>query len=715
MILSALFAAMLTSEQDYVIPAEASADYRKLATSIEDAMVEKNYEKGAALIAQLPRANATFRVDATKVPAAQRIIFAAAIAESAKMWQSALDGTVTFASSGVGPGDITLLFTSVSTPLLTWTPNAAPAKLTANLPVSSGNAAYDSRVAFARYIGLGTISKGPTLTPKDIEAAKKILNLTRLLNETIQSMAPDFQVPAGASSEFHHLVLDIAKALSTKNYAEADLLGARLPKSKVTWSFDDSKLNADQKEQFSQSAQVAVEGWEKFMAGQVEFKKVPKGKADISFSFEPVLAKVPGTNQVAGTAFFLAGDASLPQIEAVIGLKRGPKLDFVLAREVYNECLFTVGRYFGLAPSPQVGAAMGRLEGQMPNQNNLNQAENGAARKLLSLSTYLRGTIQKRQSIEVRQPIVSLEKLKLDFDPQLEGDLGRATMLVSNPGTSTLVLELKGDCGCITGEVQATILPGKSAILTGKFDTIALAGDVHHNLILKTNDPDKPVIVIPVSITVTPRAEIVFPSTNTAYMDQPERTFVFYVHSAESKLFKVSEANVMGMSLTAKAEPFDGEVTNFQKAGKKQLIHGYKVTVDTSKVPTEALFGRNSITVYLRTDSPKINLVKAQVFVQKGIVSLPETVYLGSPQGVADSTFSLIRTGRPFAIKKITSDSKYLTFEITPHTPTNPSAYNIQVIYDGKAPGHRIKGIITIETDDPKQPTIKLPYQTNQT
>ena len=103
------------------------------------------------------------------------------------------------------------------------------------------------------------------------------------------------------------------------------------------------------------------------------------------------------------------------------------------------------------------------------------------------------------------------------------------------------------------------------------------------------------------------------------------------------------------------------------------------------------------------------------MFVQKGIVSLPESVYLGSPQGVSDSSLVLIRLGRPFKLKSISSDSKYLTFETVPNTSTNPSAYTIRVIYDGKAPEHRLKGTITIETDDANQPTIKIPFQTSQT
>jgi Protein of unknown function (DUF1573) len=714
MIIPALFLATTIAKDDFTVPVEASSEFRKLALSIEDALVEKNFEKGSKLIAQLPRTSASIRVDLSKVPAAQRPAFQSAVTNSAKTWQTALGGTATFSPSASQTADVNFVFGPAYIPTWKWTPNSSPPILTATLPSIAESATDNCRLSFAKYLGLSSISKGSILSAKDISAAKKVLNLSRLLQESIQSMAPDYRVPVGASSEFHHLVIDIEKALSSQDFATADKLSAMLPRSSINWSFDNTKLNADQKEEFSKAAEAALNAWQKGLGSEVAFKKVAKGKADIAITFEPVLAKISGTKEVAGAAFFLGTDSTQPSIETVIGLKRGPRLESVLAREVFNECVFTFGRYLGLAPSPLLGSAMGRIEGQMGNSNGVSQQDIGSVRKILTLSDQLRRAVQKRQAIESRQPILSIDKTSLEFVSQYQGDVGKATILVTNTGTSTLELDLKGDCGCITGDVQATLLPGKSAILTGFYNTTELSGDVHHNLILKTNDADKPLLVIPCSITVNARAEVVYSGSNTAFMDDADRTFTFYVNSVESKIFKVIEAAVMGMQMTAKAEPFEGEVSNFQKSGQKQMVRGYKVTVDTSGVPAAAFFGRSSAMVYLRTDNPKIGIVKAQIFVQKGIVSLPESVYLGSPQGAADSTFVLLRLGRPFDIKKVTSDSKNLTFEITPNAVTNPSGYTIRVIYDGKVPGHHLKGTITVETSDAKQPVIKLPFQTSQ-
>ena len=716
MIIPALFlASFARGQQDFAIPAEASAEFRKLAISIEDAMVEKNYDKGSKLIGLLPKLKATYRVETTKVPVAQRPAFVSAVAASAKMWQNSLDGAVSFdLSRGLASGDINFVGAPIAAPTWQWTPITSPTFLTATLPAVPASVAYDSRLAFAKYLGLATVSKGATLSAKDISGAKKILRLSNLLRQVILSMAPDYRVPAGASSEFHHLVLDIERALDSKDFAAASKLSIRLPHKKVTWSFDDSKLNEDQKKEFLRSTERAIEAWQTNLPGIVEFAKAPKGKADISITFEPILSKIPGGNDVFGAAFFFAADSSLPQLEAVFGLKRGPKFENVLGREIYNESLFTIGRYLGLAPNPQIGTAMGRQEGQMANQNTVTQLDIASATKAMNLSNLLRTAIQKRQVVEFRQPILAMDQSRLDFAPQFQGDDGKATILITNTGTSTLELDVKGDCGCITGQVQQTLLPGKSAILTGKYDTSEITGDVNHNLILKSNDPDRPVLVIPCRIMVNPRAEIVYSGSNTAYLDGNDKSFTFYINSVEAKIFQITQTAVAGMPLTATAEPFEGEVSNFQKLGLKQKVKGYKVVVDTSQVPSGALFGRSSAMVFIRTDHPKIGILKVQMFVQKGIVALPESIYLGSPQGISDSTFVLLRLGRPFSIKKISSDSKFLKFDISSNGEADPSGYTVRVIYDGKAPGHRLKGTVTVETNDPKQPTILIPFQTSQ-
>ena len=703
-------------QQEFAIPSEASSEFRILASSIEKAFAEKDFEKGTKLVDQLPKENAVYRVGFAKgTSAVQKQQLSSAIANSAKKWRSGLDGLVMFSRVDTPKSQIVLEFAQSPSSTWKWMTSAKSNFLLASVPWTVSEATYLGNLTFAKYLGLRTISKGESLSEKDINAAKRVVELTRLLRSSIQSLTPNLQVPVGASSEFHHLVIDIQNALGKRDFVSAEKLSKLLPTSAVTWNVNSAKLNSDQQGEYNEVINVAVSNWAKALGGAVEFKKITSGIADIAMSFEPELAKLPGTNYVAGAAWFFGVDSTQPKVEAVIGLKRGASLTSTLGRDVFNESQFAIGRCLGLAPSPLLGSAMGRIEGSMVNINSISQQEVNAVKKILLLSKQLRGMVQKRQVVVSSYPSLKLERESLVFSDQIQGDLGQAKMLVTNTGTAPMELELRGDCGCVTGTVSSVLAPGESSLMVGNFFTSELVGDIHHNLILKTNDPDRPIIVIPARIRVIPRAEVVFTDSNTVYLDSDAKEFIYYVHSAESKLFNIVAASVIGMPFSVQASPFDGEVASLAKQGGKVKIHGYKVIVDTSKLSARDVFGRSEATVYLRTDNPKLNYVKAQIFVQKGIVSLPESVYFGSPQGVADSSFVLIRLGRPFNILKVTADSKFLKFEVKPNSQVQPSAYTIRAIYDGKSPGHRFKGTIIVETDDPSQPTIKLPYQTSQT
>ncbi len=530
----------------------------------------------------------------------------------------------------------------------------------------------------------------------------------------LQTPPPDYSVPAGVSSEFHHLVIDIETKMAAKDFAGADKLAKMLPRTSVSYYINTANLDEYQKEEFPAAIRNAIGIWEKMMSHSATFTEAKSKSVDVLMGFEPVLAKLPNSNMVAGATWFLATEPTLPMVEAVFGLKRGEKLERTSSRELYNETLFTIGRYFGLAPNPIYGTAMGRYDGKYSNPNDLIPAEVTTVRKILALSHNLRQAIQDKKSIEVAHASINLDKKSLQFETKFQGDEGRASIVVTNTGSAPLELSVRGDCGCITGKIVPVLEPGKSTMLTGIFNTTEIQGDVNHNLVLRTNDADNPNIVIPCSIHVNPRAEFIYPESNTIYFDGQVKDFVFYLNSTEKKPIEIQNALTLGGTMPVTYEPFEGDVANYLTPGKTSHVRGYKITVGATKYPTkEALFGRTMSMVYLKTDHPVLTAIKISLFLQRGIAVLPESLYLGSPKGMIDSGFYLTRPGRPFAIKKISSDSPYLQFSIERTEGLSGSEYFVKVVYDGKAPAHRIKSTIVITTDDPKQGTIQLPVSTS--
>ena len=525
--------------------------------------------------------------------------------------------------------------------------------------------------------------------------------------------APSYIVPVGASAEFNHLVLDIESKINEGKFLEAEKLSVLLPHNEVTVRIDSSKLNPTLKSDFEDAIIDSATIWEQKLLKAVHFNFINSPKADISISYEPVLAKVAGTDMVAGATWFLAMEPTQPYIEAIFGLKRGARLDPLHAVEVGNESRFTFGRYLGLSPNPVFGSAMGRYDGPVNIPTVVSPLEAGAARKIFALSHLLRQAIHEKKKVPVGVAAVNLEMKSLPFESQLQGDRGTANLLVTNTGSAPLELAVQGDCGCITGTVESPIKPGQSTFVNAVFNTTELIGDVHHNIVISTNDPDHPTVIVPVSITVKPRVEFVFPTSNTIYFDEPSRLFTVYVNATETPVFKIINSALTGADLPMKIDPFQGDVDNYVSPGKKQHVNGYKITIDTSKYPVQALFGRAIGMVYLKTDSSKMSIVRSNIFFQKGIASLPEAVFFGSPIGPDSSSLALTRPGRPFKILKITSESKFLSFEITPDPTAKDTQYFVRINYNGKALGNRFKTVVVVETNDPKQPTIQIPVQTS--
>lgn len=520
-------------------------------------------------------------------------------------------------------------------------------------------------------------------------------------------------VPLGTSSEVYHLMLDIKNAIQAKDFGTAEKKAKLLPKETVTYYVNTKNLDPNQKEEFPSLIRAAADNWEKAMSREVFLSESKSENADMVVSFEPVLAKAPNSDLVAGATWFFAAEPTTPYLETVIGLKRGAKLEKAVGRDVFNEAVFSFGRFFGLAPNPLYGTAMGRYDGKYQRPMEISTIETASVRKILALSHNIRQAIKDKAIIDIGQPTIHIDKKSLEFDSVFQGSEGKAQILITNNGNMPLELGAKGDCGCINGYVQPSLAPGQSTFLTGVFTTSELSGDVHHNIVIRTNDPDSPSIIIPCSIKVKPRAEFIYPSSSTIYMDGSEKSFTFYMNSTEPKLLQIVDSSVLGGNLALKSELFEGDVDDYLTPGKKKHVRGYKMTLDTTKYPVEALFGRAMAMVSIKTDNPILPFVRASLYLQKGIVMQPENLYLGTPTGETEGGVIVTRPGRPFEVKGVSSDSPFLKADFEKVEGANGCEYFIKVVYNGKAPAHRVKGVISVSTNDPKQPMLRIPVQTS--
>lgn len=522
----------------------------------------------------------------------------------------------------------------------------------------------------------------------------------------------DYSVPLGASSEFHELVNQVKTKLSAKDFAGASTLAKSLPQSVITYRFNYSKVPKDLMESYKQSISFAIDSWQKNLDGKATLVEAKSGIPTIQFSFEPILQKTSDTGEIPGVVLFYGTARTEPRLEAVIGLKRTAQRLETKASEVFNEVMFGIGSYLGLAPSPIPGSAMGRVNGRMVGLNLVNPAESTLAETNLKLAKALRVAALAKTVVAPSRPKLVLSGSTFQFKPAFQGDTVYEHLTVTNMGDAPLLMKAFGDCSCISGDVLNTLKPGESTAVKARYRTDELEGDVQHNLVLISNDPENPSQKFPATIHVEPRAEVIYPTSDTLVVDGGERKLTFYIHSAEPIEWKILAAQLVPLNSKVSFEPFEGDVPNWKKGNQPKHVKGYKVTTDFTSLQENQVFGRIMFTVYAALSNPNLKLVRANIFVQKGIVAQPERIYLGAPTGPTESNFVLMRPGKPFKILSITADSKHVTAKVVSNK--QDSEYTISATYDGKAPEHRVDTQIRITTDDPKQPVILLPINSAQ-
>jgi len=227
---------------------------------------------------------------------------------------------------------------------------------------------------------------------------------------------------------------------------------------------------------------------------------------------------------------------------------------------------------------------------------------------------------------------------------------------------------------------------------------------MHHTLWLMTNDPAKPAQAVPVTIKVTPRYRML-PSRQVVIADQKgNMTYHAYLFYPPSHPLEVTSAESAGLPGKVTFEPWSGQMADPEMNEGPLPRKGYKFTLTLQGIPDGSQFGTN---IAFGTDDPSFPQILYPVFVQKGIIAQPPTVFMGevgtAPRRMA---FLVTRRGKPFNIVGVTTDSKHLAASV--QSTDIPGEYKVSVDFDGKAIAGDYRATVIVKTDDPAQREIDV-------
>jgi hypothetical protein len=512
-------------------------------------------------------------------------------------------------------------------------------------------------------------------------------------------------VSATANLHFHKAALTVEEKLYAGEWAAANHFAKLLPKKTILVKWDDSKVPTASRAEFAKARDDGFKVWEDSLKTEI---KLTKGKPDLLFSFQPVLRTMPGASMPLGAAHFFAEDPVEPRLETVIALKRENPGVNIHPANVTNEVSFAIGQYLGIGALNNTGTVMARIDANSVRKFQLTPTEFGSGSKNLAISDTLREAIKAKRRLVPSKPKVFLDPLKIDVGEIEQGERPEFSLQITNTGNAPLQVMLSADCTCVLKSKGALIDAGKTLVITGSFDSSQAVGKTQHRIDVVSNDIQKQIVSIPVSAHVRPLYRLIFPDGYMKVTDGATADLTAYLVINPNVNAKPTKFVVNGVPTEVKATPWSGMLADKELGEGPMQRAGYKITMNVKN----AIAGRMPSTLVVTTDNPLIPRITRNFVVQRGIVPLPQQLFMGEV-GKNPSQFRFIvsRPGKPFKISSVSSDLGYLKPKAI--SKKDGTEYDIVVSYSGKAPSGIVNGRLTIKTNDAKQPAIVVPVRGN--
>ncbi len=503
-----------------------------------------------------------------------------------------------------------------------------------------------------------------------------------------QTAAP--VLPPGVSQEFGTQVIAIERMLEAGEFDKASEKLEGMPTAEVAVSWDDSGVPADMKVSFLQARDMAFATW-KMVAPGVKFDVKPSGS--VNFKFSDTAAQSPNGMSLT---------FKRPEAEVLIGLTRGEAYKTITSvNNVHNDVARALGAYLGVGNSPFASSVMLPKPAETQRSRLMPQDASVAIENLKVLDALRAAAAQKVKITPTHSKAVIGDSH--DLGKMLHGEMRSFKIDVRNDGNGPLKMWLKPECGCTSLVGAQTVAPNSTTPIEVMFDTKEFDGDIVKGITFVTNDPVQPIREFKIRGNIRPMYRFLTPSGPVAILEENGASYDIFLTFKDVKPFHIKRADLLGIPGEVTVSIWKGEMADPQRGEGVLPRAGYKMTV---LIPNRIPPGRSPGTLVVQTDSPIAPRVQFTVQAQKGIVALPDELYLGEVSEAKTSRLLVSRPGRPFNITGVESKSASFKVEVK---KISADEYALEIAYDGKAPKGDLASSLVVTTDDPKQPVVTIP------
>lgn len=283
------------------------------------------------------------------------------------------------------------------------------------------------------------------------------------------------------------------------------------------------------------------------------------------------------------------------------------------------------------------------------------------------------------------------------------------TFPIRNEGTAPLeIRRAEADCICIDPAFDPVIPPGGAGSVRIRFDTRGRVGLMRKNVTVETNDPERPKFVLTLSamlrlpVEVSPGTEIMLPLS----ADEPTTTEII-LHATQGKALKLGNIRISHPALRAR-------VLSRAEVAERITQDLARTQVVLVTVPKSLAGKAFDATLTIPTDSPKtpVVVVRLHGFPQTAVTATPPRLYFGEVSSAGNGTrllriLSLTRREGSFRVLSAEASDPHLRLQVSQERAGH---WELVAIYEGGWPKGVHKGVITLRTDDPQRPIVRVPY-----
>lgn len=527
---------------------------------------------------------------------------------------------------------------------------------------------------------------------------------TLLLLQAAQSPVVGPEIPAGTNSQIKQQIIRIEEALEKKDWAGAERQIKLLPSTNVTLTWDDSKVPSERRAELAKARDRAIELWQEG-APQVKVSLAKNGR--IKLSFAPSLPPNADSPEPAGAVYFFSDVPTEAAVEGVISLVRTEKRLSVEKLDITNEVGYAIGAYLGLERKPSYGAgAMARIETTNKLEFLVNTVEMQIVRRLNEIYVLLADYAKRKVQVTPAKPEIFLSQTEFRPEPVVQGDPLVMSLGVTNRGNTNLRYFVLPDCSCFALSFDNTVAPGQTKLVRIGIDTLHFVGDLDKTLTIQSNDPEMSVKKVRFLMKVEPLYRFLgIESNDVLNVDDGTQYSIYFVPNP-AKSFTITGVDLQGVNGAVSFAPWEGSLPDRTLGEPNKPRKGYKIDFD---LKGDMPAGRSGVTVTVRTTDAEWAQIRGIFSVQKGIVSLPMSVYFGEVgKDKAKAYTYLTRGGKPFKVLKVESDSPYVKGDVE---QSKPGEYKLNIHYLGGADFGEFSAKIRVTTDDPNQPVIEVPIR----